>query len=743
MGKAIGIDLGTTNSVAAIRVTDTRPIQNKENEDLTRSVVGVYKGQEYVGRLAVSNMKLAPKDTILSIKRLMGRAFRDPEVQKARQKYLYQIVEPAEGTDDDVCVLMGGKQYSPVEISAKILTKIKNDAKLRLNDDVEYAVITVPAYFTDKQRSATRQAGRLAGLKVQKILDEPSAAAIAFGIDNLGPEDARTVVVYDLGGGTFDVSVLTIVGGILEPLNIAGDMWLGGDDFDFRIMEHVIDHVKAIHQIDPRQDSQFMAELRKEAEEAKKTLTAVKAAQIIINGMLQNEDRDLIDVNLEITVEKFEHMIAPRIQESIDLVQDAIKGSQLTVDDIDHVLLVGGSSSIPLVRRELAKVFGEKKLMMNIDPMKCVAFGAAILSAKLAQTWECAKCKMRNEGKDNACRSCGEPSLGTLTGIGTSTGMHYGIETEGGSFGIIIPKGSTFPTPEPIVRRFLIPTGSLKRLKVPIYAGFNPVAAENELQAIVWLELPDKVSANTPVDVAFSLDEDGILNKVKVSLRDGSGAEVESYLDRGDSRRSRLEKKLEQLRKQGQSAPAFANNGGAKGFEEFYGKAASALNRNDAENAEAYLKQMAALLAGPGWREQATTEINYAEHMVATYEWLIEAPQAARIKQLVEELKVELNAGNQGSAEAKTKELASATDALPKITVEMRLVEIAFMRANAAGKAVEADKIRVAYRDIESALRRNDLEAARTAYGRITDLLDLFLKDQPGWQPGSIGVLKQ
>ena len=214
MGKAIGIDLGTDSAVIAVR-TSTGPVvlQNSENQNATPAVVGVHKGQVIVGSRAIAKMAQAPKDTIVAIKRLMGRGFRDEEVQRARGTYLYEVVAPFDGTDDDVRVLLAGKDYSPIQISSLILEKLKKDAERSLGDMIESAVITVPAYFTEKQREATRRAGLLAGLKVQKILDEPTAAAIAFGVDNVGPDEPKTVLVYDLGGGTFDVSVLTIVGG--------------------------------------------------------------------------------------------------------------------------------------------------------------------------------------------------------------------------------------------------------------------------------------------------------------------------------------------------------------------------------------------------------------------------------------------------------------------------------------------------------------------------------------------------
>ncbi len=726
MSKAIGIDLGTTNSVAALRTGDTRVVQNRENEDLTPSVVGMHKGKMLIGRLAVNNTVQDPEDTIISVKRLMGRGFRDPEVQRVRGKYQYQVVEPQDGTEDDVRVVMGAQQHSPVDISSIILKKIKEDCELRVNEKLEYAVITVPAYFTDKQRNATREAGRRAGLKVQKILDEPSAAAIAFGIDNLGTDDSKTVLVYDLGGGTFDVSVLMIVNGVFAQLNITGNMWLGGDDFDFRIVEHVLDQIKAEHQVDPRSNKRFMAQLKLEAEKAKKALSSMTSTDIIVNGLLQDENKDLIDIEMELTRSQFERLIAERVKESVALVQEAMRGAQVTADQVDYVLLVGGSSCIPMVRRELATVFDEKKLMMNVDPMKCVAFGAAILAAKLVNSWECA-CGHRNEGKDDICQQCGAPSLEVGGVLAPTTGMHYGIETKGDLFGIIIPKGSSFPTREPVVKRFYTPAPNLKRIKVPIYAGFKEVASENELQAIVWLQLPDNVPSDTPLDIAFSLDDDGILQRVKVSLRDGSGTEVETFLDRGDSKRSRLEKKLEQLRKRKQELSEQIDRQKARDLDEYYGQAAAALSRNDSEIADRCVQQMDALLqrSAPSepWRQRAENLIDYTEFIISEFGWLIDPAQTVQLKNLVDTLKKCVERGDQPASEAKTKELDMATDDVnPFIGVLMTMVR-AVARATRDGKLAAAEQIRAARGEIESAVRRGDNNAAVARFQQLADLL--------------------
>jgi molecular chaperone DnaK (HSP70) len=719
MGRAVGIDLGTTNSVAAIKEGTVKVLQNRENQDLTPSVVGMHKKQEIVGQFAVDRALISPKDTVYSVKRLMGRGMRDPQVQEFRNRYPYDVVEPADGTDDDVRVIIDGKEYSPPQVSAMILRKIKADAEIRLNDSVEYAVITVPAYFSEKQKDATRRAGQLAGLKVQKILTEPTAAAIAFGIDNVGPDDSKTILVYDMGGGTFDVSVLTIVGGIFAELCVEGDMWLGGDDFDHRIIEHVVQHIEAIHGIDPRKDPRFMVALKAKAEQAKKSLSSLTRTDITIPGMLKSPEGDLIDIEIDLSRAEFERMIAKRVDESIDLVRTAIKnaGETMTPDQIDHVLLVGGSSCIPLVRKSLAAVFGEPKLMMNIDPMKCVAYGAAILSAKWAEKVECPNGHV-NPGKNHTCEvaSCGLP-LNPTDGPELPlevTPMHYGILAKGDRFEIIIPKGTAFPTQDPFKERFVTPRANLRRIKVPILAGS---AAHNELQATVWLELPENVAAGTPLEVVFRLDGDGILEKVKVGLLDGSGSEVETYLDRGNTVRSRLEKKLDQLKKKKDDSGSLgADSEGS--FEAAYGRATKALSANDAATAAKCVQELEAILATTGgssdepeWARKADGLCGWVERVIE-YGFLLDPPRLQRIKTLKDQLQACIDRSDEAATRQKFEELDKATDDLPPQMYVLLGLRRSRNDALAKNMDVEADQIQAALNSIEGAMRKGDDDRA-------------------------------
>jgi molecular chaperone DnaK (HSP70) len=317
--------------------------------------------------------------------------------------------------------------------------------------------------------------------------------------------------------------------------------------------------------------------------------------------MLKDDEDNLISVELELSRGEFEAMIAKDVARSIEIVQAAIKnaGEAMTPDQIDHVLLVGGSSYIPLVQSALAKVFGREKLRMDIDPMKCVAYGAAILSAKWAEKIECPKGHV-NPGKNSVCGmpGCGEPLFADLAGDrGGVTPMAYGTQAEGDQFDVIIPKGTLFPMTKPEIKRFRTSAADLRRVCIPLYAGSDPVASRNELMATVWLELPGHVPVDTPYEVAFSLDEDGVLKKVQVALLDGSAAKIETYLDRGDGLRSRLEKRLEQLKRRSGFALNRLNPKMEDNFDDLYTRVITMLNVNDTESAAKLIARLESILA--------------------------------------------------------------------------------------------------------------------------------------------------
>ena len=728
-GRVIGCDLGTSNSVIAVRQPEARVLQSRENQDSIPSVVGWRRDRIVAGAPAADRMATAPENTIVSIKRLMGRAYRDPEVERVRSRYLYQVVPPLEGTEDDLRVTLGGREYSPIEISSYILKKVKEDAELRLGEPVEFAVITAPAYFTDKQRDATRKAALMAGLKVQKILDEPTAAAIAFGVDNVGASDAANILVYDLGGGTFDISVLTVVGGVFAQLDIEGDMWLGGDDFDHKIMDYALECVRAAHGLDASGDKRFLIELKKRAEQAKRALSSADRADIEVPGLLRDGGGNLVDVELELTRERFEEMIRPEVERTMALTRTALANACVTAEEIDHVLLVGGSSMIPMVRRSLAALFGESRLRADVDPMKCVAIGAAALAAKLGARVECSRGHL-NPGAAVKCGECGEAlaaSAGAIE-VGSVTAMDYGIGATGGRFEPIIPKGSPYPSPEPVVKTFRTPSSGLRRMKVAVYAGSNPLASANELQITAWLELPPDVPENTPLDVSLKLDADCVLERVKVSLKDGSGREVEVYPDRGGDRRSQLEKRIEALRRRWDQARMKADLAAVRQVESVYEAAIQATNAGRLDEAEQKLREMKRELDKTEealWKKRAIGIVNYSQLALSAYGWLIGAQQAARVRRLMEDLQAKLDRDDNAAADAAYAELDRETDAMPGIAIDLLAMERALYLAQQAGDLPAAGRLRAALNETVNAARRGDFNAAN---GKIKEMLPAIVR---------------
>lgn len=395
MGKAIGIDLGTTNSVVAFKDVSVRTIQTgANNEDLCRSCVAMDKnGNFIVGNSVFNSWKRHAPNIVVSVKRLMGASITDANVQRMKGdklSYPFGIQKLSGGTEDAVAILLQGKEYTPEQISAEILRSLKNDASNKLGD-VEYAVITVPAYFNEKQKSATKKAAKLAGLKVLQLLAEPTAAALSYGFDNLKPDEDKTLLVYDFGGGTFDLSILTTAGGQFVETGAGGDRWLGGDDIDVILSDYVKEQIERNNNInlqdllDEKSDKEvkeFTAGLKADVENAKKTLSQSTSATIFVSQYLENEDGDPID-DIDITRDTFESLIRPLIQRTIDLIEELLVKTCISADDLSNILLVGGSSCIPLVKRMLVEKYGEKKVLSSEKPMLAIAHGAAILAASM------------------------------------------------------------------------------------------------------------------------------------------------------------------------------------------------------------------------------------------------------------------------------------------------------------------------------------------------------------------------
>lgn len=380
MTKAIGIDLGSANSVMAyMEENEPKVIANRDGALLTPSVVHILKdGEPVVGKPAKNASRKEPEHTVFSVKRFIGRQFTDAEVQHNIERVPYKVVE---GSNGQIAFILRGRSYTPIEISALILKAMKRDAEAALGEDVTHAVITVPAYFTEFQRHAIQEANYLAGLNVLKIVDEPIAAAFAYGF-GFNSGESQTVLVYDLGAGIFDVAVVHIDRGMCRILSIYGDMHLGGGDFDREIVDWLIKQVRIQHNVDipalPNAN-EVLFTLERIAEQAKILLSTRLSTEILIPG-LKCTNGHLIYVECKLTRDEFNDSIQPYVDRSVELVYEAIRWARITLDDIETVLLIGGSTYVPLVKESLRRAFGDRIIRDNINPMHCVAKGAAILT---------------------------------------------------------------------------------------------------------------------------------------------------------------------------------------------------------------------------------------------------------------------------------------------------------------------------------------------------------------------------
>ncbi|HYK01200.1 MAG TPA: Hsp70 family protein [Thermoanaerobaculia bacterium] len=518
--RAIGIDLGTTNSVGAVGGAENKVLPSLANEALTPSIVGYVKrrkateGEIVVGRQALNNAVRDPANTIFSIKRLMGRVYGEPRVEEVQKRFHYQLAAapPPDHEDQAIRVLLNGSPHTPTAISAMILRQVKDGAELALGERVTHAVITVPAYFEERQRKATADAGEAAGLKVVEIIDEPTAAAIAFGVGR--EQERHRVLVYDLGGGTFDISIIQMTAGQYTVLEIAGNNWLGGDDFDYRIVRRMIDWVKDEWDYDPSSDVAFITKAKIEAERAKIALSAQQSHVISAPLMVKVPDAGPVDVELEITREMFENDIRPLVQESVDLVRGALERQHLSADDITEVLLVGGSTAVPLVQQEMYALFGQSKVKRHVNPMECVALGAAILAAGA----------LLEDEPDPQQEAKGPRVHGV-------TAMHLGIAAVKGenpdTFVHIIPRGTPYPLTRPLTHNFYPSEDNQTLISIPVYEGLSDRASYNEQQGVIAFPLPEGIAMSTPVEVSFNYDSNRFLTVgVRVVGTDQSYSEI-------------------------------------------------------------------------------------------------------------------------------------------------------------------------------------------------------------------------
>lgn len=498
MKKAIGIDLGTTNSVIAFKDTTTRVIRNNEGEELTRSCIGLINDDFVVGRTAYKTLRRDPINTVLSVKRLMGGAIKDEMVQKmsANPYYKYEITSLQGGTDDGVAIILGGKQYTPEQLSSEILKKLKADAEDKLNDEVTHAVITVPAYFTEKQKNATRIAAQLSGLKVQKLLAEPTAAAISYGVDNLKPGDATTVLIYDFGGGTFDLSILNIVDGQYMEAGTGGDRWLGGDDIDKALQSYILEKVSEEYNIEDvdslienladRKKIQFEAQLREEVESVKIELSSSPNASLIMDG-LEDENGEWIDFDIVITRVEFEKLVRPFVEKTIDLIDALFKEVGYDISIIDNILLVGGTSCIPLVKEMLSDKYGSGKVKSSEKPMLAISQGAGVLSHRMGDEYE-------------------PPIEGefAISEISYSTNHNYFIELKD-DYDKIVEK--QMPLPCNTLRSYHTTVENQKIVQVGVYADVERGEKEKQTMGFFTIESDLPIGSEVILDITLGIDE--------------------------------------------------------------------------------------------------------------------------------------------------------------------------------------------------------------------------------------------
>ncbi len=506
MGKVVGIDLGTTNSVIAVlEAGEPVVIPTAEGGRLCPSVVGFTKtGERLVGAPAKRQAVVNPENTIFSIKRFMGRRY--DEVEDERKRVPYQVVPDSKG-DAAVKIPAIDKVLRPEEISAMVLQKLKADAEAYLGEPVTAAVITVPAYFNDAQRTATKNAGEIAGLKVLRIINEPTAAALAYGLDKKSNE---TILVFDLGGGTFDVSILEVGEGVFEVKSTAGDTHLGGDDFDQRIVDYLADEFKREHGIDLRQDRQALQRLKEAAERAKIELSTVTTTTINLPFITADASGPK-HLDMTLTRAKFEDLCADLFERVKGPMFRALEDAGLNPSQVDEVVLVGGSTRIPKVQEMVRQITG-KEPHKGVNPDEVVAVGAAIQAGVLA----------------------GEIKDIVLLDV---TPLSLGIETKGGIFTVLIPRNTTIPTRKSEI--FTTAADMQTSVEVRVYQGERPMARDNKLLGVFHLDGIPPAPAGVPqIEVGFDIDANGIL---QVSAKDLGTGRQQSIRISGSTNLSREE----------------------------------------------------------------------------------------------------------------------------------------------------------------------------------------------------------